>query len=55
MNWLFWFLIGWWAFGALLTVGMVGKPRKPIDPGTAVVTILIHAALIVLLVVGWPT
>lgn len=54
MNWLFWLLIGWWTLGVLLTVGGIGKPRKPINNATAVTTIVVHAILIVLLIVGWP-
>ena len=53
MNWFGWLLVAWWAVSALLTVGYIGKPRKPLVPSTAVVVILIYAALIVgLLAVG---
>lgn len=47
MTWFDWTLVGWLAFGALATVGLIGVPRKPISPGTAVATVVINAALVV--------
>ena len=54
-----WFLMGvaaWLALGALSSVSLVGKERKPISGGTAVVKVLIHGALVAGLMVaamGW--
>ncbi|MFE2710617.1 hypothetical protein ACFXKI_01150 [Streptomyces mirabilis] len=53
MQWFLYFVMFWLGFGALSTISMVGKPRQPITSGTAVVTVLISAAIIVgLAVVG---
>lgn len=46
MNWFDWTIAGYLILGALLTVALIGKPRKPIDPATAVLTIAINGALI---------
>lgn len=47
LTWFGWVLIGMYVFTSLRTVAMVGKYRKPIDPGEAVLTIIL-AGLIVL-------
>ncbi len=46
MNWFFWTLAAWLAVGALGSVALVGKPRKPIDPGTAMLTVIVNGLLI---------
>ena len=51
---LFYFLIWWAALGAIATIGMIGKPRSPITPGSAVATVLIQVAFIVLIVFTYP-
>ena len=38
---LIYFVWGWLLLSCLLTVGMVGKPRKVITPGVAVTTIIL--------------
>lgn len=47
MNWFEWALIGWLAFGAIATVGMVGRPRDPITPASAAYSVIIAGLLIV--------
>lgn len=36
-------LIAWFACSALLTVAMVGKPRKTTTPGVAVIVLILIA------------
>lgn len=47
------FLVGMFAMGALLTVGLVGKPRKPLTSGTAALTVFFNAVYIVLILAFW--
>lgn len=49
------FIVGWLALGAMLSIATVGKPRKPLTPGTAAVSVALTAGLIVLIVLTWPT
>lgn len=46
-TFLFWFLVGYWGVNAVGTVALVGKPRKPIEPGTAAISVIIFGLLIV--------
>lgn len=46
MTWFDWTLVGWLTFGVLATVALVGVPRKPISPGTAVATLIINGLLV---------
>jgi hypothetical protein len=48
-----WFIVFWLALGALLTIGQIGKPRKPLQPSVAVISSLITAGLIMLVIVFW--
>ena len=48
-----WFIVGLVALSSLLVIGSVGKPRKPITPGSAATTVAINALFIVLIVVFW--
>ena len=41
-----WILVAWWLFGTVLVVASVGKPRKPTEPSTAAIVVLINIALI---------
>lgn len=50
MYWLLLVIAGWIGFGALSTVGSVGKPRLPVSGGVAAFSVLISAAEIVVLV-----
>lgn len=52
MNPFLWFLFAWLVLGALITIGQVGKERKPIEPAQAVGSVIITACLCVILVVG---
>lgn len=46
MNWILYAVASLMAFGALATISMVGKPRKPIQPVTAVITVVLNALMI---------
>lgn len=46
MTWFDWVLVSLFAIGALFTISMIGKPRKPIDHATAVMTTVIDVLLI---------
>lgn len=48
-----WLIIGFIALGALLTVTLVGKPRKPLTPGAAALTVLVCAVEIVAICIWW--
>ena len=39
-----WVVVAWNVADAVLTVGQVGKIRRPIEPGAAAVVVLIHLA-----------
>ena len=41
-----WFLVAWWIFGSFMVVATVGKPRKPIEPLTGAIIVLINLAFI---------
>jgi hypothetical protein len=45
-------IAGWLAAGALVSVGTVGKPRKPTTPGAAAVIVILDAALVVTLILA---
>lgn len=46
MNWYLWFLAAWFLTNAVLVVAGVGKTRKPLEPGTAALVVLIDALVI---------
>lgn len=48
-----WLVVAFLLLGALSTVYMVGKPRKPITPGTAVVVVAMQAIIITLIISFW--
>jgi len=48
-----WLLVAWLAFGALASVAMIGRPRKPIDHGQAMANVLVSAAWIVAIIIAW--
>lgn len=45
----YYFLIGWWLFGAALTTAMIGRKRDPYTPTVAVLTWIVALIFIVLL------
>ena len=47
MSAVLWCIAGWEAFAALCVVALVGKPRKPIEPSTAVLVVIINTLIIV--------
>jgi hypothetical protein len=46
VNWFLWFLAGWFLWGAVVSVWMVGKPRKPLAADSAAVIVVVDALLI---------
>lgn len=48
-----WTMVGLMAVSALLTVGAVGKQRKPLEGGTAAVVVLVNALWIAAIVAYW--
>ena len=44
MNWPKIALLAYLTLGALLTVAQVGKPREPITPGVATLTLILTGA-----------
>lgn len=48
-----WIIIGWVALATITVVALVGKPRKPITPGTAAVIVALNAIQIVAMVIWW--
>lgn len=52
MTWQQWTVCALLAWGSLLTIANIGKPRKPIDPSLAVAVLILNGALIALVVTG---
>jgi hypothetical protein len=50
-----WLIVAWLAIGALLTIGSIGKPRKPIEPSTAVIGAVLTTGIIVAVIAYWPS
>lgn len=48
-----WVIVGMFALGALITITAVGKPRKPLTPGTAAYVVAVNALYIVLIAIFW--
>lgn len=46
MNWFLWFLVGFFMYGGLVTITLVGKPRKPLQADVAAVVVFIDALVI---------
>jgi hypothetical protein len=46
---LFWFLVGFQILGLVMSAFVIGKPRKPLDPGTFAVQVIIASAIILAL------
>jgi hypothetical protein len=49
---LLWVIAAYLAWGVLAVIAAVGKPRKPITPGTAVAGVVIYTPLIAVLVIA---
>ena len=45
-----WLAAAWIVVGALFSIALIGKPRKPITPGVAIAGLLISSAVALLLV-----
>ena len=48
MNWFIffgWVIFGLYGFGMLAKVAMIGKPKEPVTPNEAIVTIIFHALI----------
>lgn len=52
MNWSDYLIAGFLAFAFLMTVGSIGKVRKPVTPSVAVVAFFMDAILIGCLLLG---
>lgn len=50
-----WVMVSMFVIGALVTVNSVGKPRRPVTPGTAAWVLAVNAAYVVLIILLWPT
>lgn len=51
MTWFDWTLISYLAIGAVGSVLLIGQPRGPIQPSTALLTLIVNAAIVAGLVV----
>jgi hypothetical protein len=49
-----WGLVAMWVLEAVVVVAVVGKPRGPVTPGLAALTVAINAAFITLTLAYWP-
>lgn len=50
MSWEKWVLIALSAWSVLMTISMIGKPRKPIDPSLAIAALVLQGAVVALVV-----
>lgn len=48
-----WLMVAWLTLGALLTITVIGKPRKPITSGMAVAIVITMALEIVAILAYW--
>lgn len=46
MEWFRWTLAGVIALGGILSVSLIGKPRKPLTPGVVAISVMIDAFLV---------
>lgn len=49
------FIVFWFALGAIITVAKVGQVRKPTTPAEAAIGCVITIALIAAVLVWWPS
>jgi len=52
MSFAKWFLLGWFASSALVTVATIGKARQPLNPVAAAISLLVFAGLSYLVVIA---
>ena len=53
MTWFGWALLGWWAFGVVMSIAFIGKPTTVRTPSNAIANLVITAGEVVaLLLVG---
>lgn len=52
MNTAKYILLAWFAFSAFITVSTVGKPRKPLEPLTAALSLVIFGGIAFLVVIA---
>lgn len=48
-----WLMVSFLAFGCLSVITSVGKPRRPLTPGTAAWVVFFNACWITLIVLYW--
>jgi len=48
-----WLIIAWIAFGSLLMIAYIGKPRQAVTPGQAVLGVVFAAAQIAAMLIWW--
>lgn len=46
LSWQQWLLAAFFGFNSLVTIAFIGKDRKPLEPVTAMIVVIINAALI---------
>jgi hypothetical protein len=52
MTWPKYVLLAWYAVAALITVGTVGKPRQPLKPSTAAMSLVLVGGMCALVVIA---
>lgn len=52
MNWALYAMAGWSTLGTACLIWAIGKPRKPVTPGTAVFIVAVSAVQVVVLVLA---
>lgn len=52
MHWTLWIVVGWFVLSSLALVSQIGKERKPLTAGTAVVSLIMSGALVALIFIG---
>jgi hypothetical protein len=50
-----WLLVGWLVCAMLAPVAKIGKPRQPIDPLTALNSVIGYGAIAVAVILLWHT
>jgi hypothetical protein len=48
-----WELIAIMVLGSLLSIGYIGKPRKPATPGSAIITIVMNGLFGAAIIIYW--